>query len=65
MERKDDMSSSIVGMVAGLLLAIATVVGGLTGLLLALVLGAIGYVVGGQLAGEVDLSQLVQGRRRG
>jgi hypothetical protein len=48
-----------------LLLAIATVAGGLLGLLLAVVLGAVGYAVGGHLDGDFDLAELARGRRRG
>ncbi|GAA1749693.1 DUF2273 domain-containing protein [Aeromicrobium alkaliterrae] len=58
------MTTSTVGLIAGLLLAIAIAVGGFTGFLVALVLGTAGYLVGGHVDGEVDLSALV-GRRRG
>lgn len=56
------MSTSTVGLLAGLLIAVAAASGGLVGFLIALVLGAAGYLVGAQLDGEVDLSRLV-GRR--
>lgn len=58
------MTTSTIGMLAGLLLAIAAVVGGLTGLLLAIVLGAVGYVLGAHFDGELDLSNVFS-RRRG
>lgn len=58
------MSTSTIGLLAGLLLGIAAVVGGLGGFLVALVLGVVGYFVGGQYDGELDLSQL-WARKRG
>ncbi len=57
------MTTSTIGLLAGLLLGIAAASGGLTGFLVALVLGVIGYLAGGQLDGEVNLGALV-GRRR-
>lgn len=57
------MTTSTIGLVAGLLLGVAAAAGGLTGFLVALVLGVIGYLAGGQFDGEVDLSALV-GRQR-
>ena len=59
------MNRSSLGLVAGLLLAIATVAGGLLGLLLAVVLGAVGYAIGGHLDVDFDLVELARGRRRG
>ncbi len=57
------MTTSTIGLIAGLLLAIAIVVGGLVGFLLAVVLGAAGYLIGGHIDGELDLSALMRGRR--
>lgn len=57
------MTTSSLGLIAGLLLAIAVVAGGFTGLLLGLVFGAAGYLVGGHLDGQVDLRALLRGRR--
>ncbi|MDQ3615771.1 MAG: hypothetical protein M3393_03940 [Actinomycetota bacterium] len=57
------MTTSTIGLIAGLLLGIAAAVGGLSAFLVALALGVIGYLAGGQLDGEVDLGALV-GRRR-
>lgn len=57
------MRISQLGLIAGLLLAIAIVAGGFTGLLLAIVLGAGGYLLGGHLDDEFDLSALLRGRR--
>lgn len=58
------MSTSTVGLLAGLLLAIAAAVGGFGAFIIALVLGAAGYAIGGHFDGELDLSALL-GRRRG
>ncbi|MBC7275783.1 MULTISPECIES: DUF2273 domain-containing protein [Nocardioides] len=57
------MTNSTLGLVAGLLLTIAIVTGGLVGLLLAIVLGGAGYLIGGQVDGELDLRSLLRGRR--
>jgi hypothetical protein len=57
------MTTSTIGLIAGLLLGIAAAAGGFSGFLIALVLGVIGYAAGGQLDGEIDLSTLL-GRRR-
>lgn len=57
------MTTSTLGLVAGLLLTIAITTGGLTGLLLAVVLGTIGYLAGGHVDGEVDVRALLRGRR--
>ena len=59
------MTTSTIGLVAGLLLGIAAAAGGFSGFLIALVLGVAGYVVGGRYDGEIDLSQLFGGRSRG
>lgn len=50
------MSGSVTGLFAGLLLAVAALVGGFNGFLLAFVLGAVGWLVGALLSGEVDAS---------
>jgi hypothetical protein len=59
------MTTATVGMLAGVLLGVAAAAGGFTGFLIALVLGAIGYVIGGQRDGEFDVTTWLQGRRRG
>jgi uncharacterized membrane protein len=59
------VTTSTIGLIAGLLLGVAAAAGGFWGFLLALVLGVVGYAVGGQYDGEVDLGQLLGGRRRG
>lgn len=57
------MTTSTIGLIAGLLLGVAAAAGGFFGFLIALVLGVVGYAVGGHYDGEIDLSVLV-GRRR-
>ncbi len=58
------MTTSTIGLIAGLLLGIATAAGGFFGFLIALVLGVAGYLIGGHYDGELDLSKLMGGRRR-
>ncbi|MCW2818663.1 MAG: hypothetical protein JWR42_1450 [Marmoricola sp.] len=58
------MTTSTIGLIAGLLLAIAAAAGGFVGFLIAIVLGAAGYMIGGHFDGELDLSQIVR-RDRG
>lgn len=59
------MTTSTIGLVAGLLLGVAAAAGGFWGFLVTLVLGTVGYLVGGQVAGELDVAQLRGPRRRG
>ncbi|WP_432497593.1 hypothetical protein [Kineococcus gypseus] len=59
------MSQSSVGMLAGLLLAVAAAVGGWPAFLLALLLGTLGFLAGAQLSGRLDLIGLVSSRGRG
>lgn len=59
------MTTSSIGLIAGLLLGIAAAAGGFTGFLVALVLGVGGYLVGGHFDGEIDLGQLLGRRNRG
>jgi nitrate/nitrite transporter NarK len=59
------MTTSSLGLIAGLLLGIAAAAGGLTGFVVALILGVAGYLIGGQRDGEFDLSALFPGSRRG
>ncbi|MFI2105314.1 DUF2273 domain-containing protein [Isoptericola sp. NPDC019693] len=54
-----------VGLLAGLLLALAVTTGGFLGFLLAIVLGGVGLLVGAHLDGRMDLGALLGGRRRG
>lgn len=57
------MKTSTLGLFIGLLLAIAIAIGGFSAFLGALVLGAIGWVVGAQLDGDVDVNQVLRDRR--
>lgn len=57
------MKTSTLGLLVGLLLAIAIAVGGFSALLGAIVLGAIGWLAGAHLDGDVDVAQLLRGRR--
>lgn len=57
------MTTSTIGLLAGLLLGVAAAAGGFFGFLIAVVLGAVGYAAGGHFDGEIDLSALL-GRRR-
>ncbi|MBA2774736.1 MAG: hypothetical protein H0U36_11935 [Nocardioidaceae bacterium] len=59
------MTTSTIGLLAGLLLAIAAAAGGFVGFLIAVVLGTAGYLIGGHYDGEVDLSALLGRRNRG
>ena len=59
------MNKAVIGLFAGLLLALAALVGGFWGLVLALVFGLIGVVVGLQLEGTLDLGAVVRSRGRG
>ncbi|WP_430785259.1 hypothetical protein [Actinoplanes sp. G11-F43] len=59
------MSASTAGLLAGLLLALVGATGGLGWCVVAVLLGAVGYLVGAQLDGRIDLTDLVPGRRRG
>lgn len=58
------MNFPIVGLFAGLLLALAGTTGGFGGFLLALVLGVAGYLLGAQKDGSVDLGALVPNNNR-
>lgn len=59
------MTTSTLGLLAGLLLGIAFAAGGFGGLIVAILLGAAGYLIGGQRDGEIDLSAVFKGRGRG
>lgn len=59
------MRTSTIGLLAGLLIAIAAAAGGFTGFLLALLFGAGGYLYGSYRDGEVDLQSILRGRGRG
>ena len=57
------MSLSIIGLIAGLLLAIAAAAGGWEYFLLGIVLAAFGFIIGKVLDGELDLSPYLSNRR--
>ncbi|MGI4895319.1 MAG: hypothetical protein ACRYF3_09420 [Janthinobacterium lividum] len=59
------MSSSIVGIFAGLLVSLIAILGGWDWFFLSLLFAAVGYVVGAHLEGKLDLSALVPGSSRG
>jgi uncharacterized membrane protein len=59
------MTTSTVGLLAGLLIAVAVAAGGFTGLLIALILGTAGYLIGAHRDGEIDVVAMVRGRGRG
>lgn len=59
------MKTSTLGLFAGLLLGVAAAAGGFTGFLIALVLGLIGFALGGQRDGDFDVTTLLRGRGRG
>ncbi|RRQ29737.1 DUF2273 domain-containing protein [Rhodococcus sp. Eu-32] len=59
------MNYTIVGLLTGLLLALAGIVGGFSGFVLALFLGAVGVAVGAHFDGRLDLTSLVRSRGRG
>jgi len=57
------VTTSTIGLLAGLLLGVAAATGGFGGFLIALVLGVVGYLVGGHYDGELDLNRML-GRKR-
>jgi len=57
------VTTSTIGLLAGLLLGIAAAVDGFGGFLIALVLGVVGYLIGGHYDGELDLNKML-GRNR-
>lgn len=56
------MPISIVGLFVGLLLAIAAAIGGFSFFVIGIVLGAVGFVVGKVLDGQLDLTPYLSGR---
>jgi len=58
------VTTSTIGLLAGLLLGIAAAAGGFFGFLIALVLGVVGYLAGGHYDGELDLVKLLNGKKR-
>ncbi|GAC66463.1 hypothetical protein [Gordonia soli] len=58
-------NNATIGLLAGLLLAIAVTTGGFGGFVLAILLGGIGLALGLQRDGAVDLGALLRSRNRG
>lgn len=56
------MSMAVVGMIAGMALGFAGYFGGFGAFLLVAALGAVGFVVGRLLEGDMDLGDLFRGR---
>lgn len=56
------MSTTIIGLFAGLLVGLGIAINGFYGFLVLLVFGAIGLVVGKVLDGDIDVSALLSGR---
>ncbi|GAC47547.1 DUF2273 domain-containing protein [Gordonia aichiensis] len=59
------INNAVVGLIVGLLLAIAATTGGFSGFILAIVLGAVGLVIGLHRDGVLDLGRLLKSRNRG
>ncbi len=59
------MTTSTLGLLAGILLGIAAAAGGFGGFLIALVLGVLGYLLGAHRDGELDFGALLRGHNRG
>ncbi|MBH0123008.1 DUF2273 domain-containing protein [Rhodococcus sp. NPDC003382] len=59
------MNNTVIGLLAGLLLAIAGIIGGFSGLLFAVLLGALGMAIGAHRDGLLDLGALLRSRGRG
>lgn len=59
------MNSTVVGLLAGLLLALAGILGGFAGFVFAVMLGALGMAIGAHRDGHVDLGALLRSRGRG
>ena len=59
------MSMAVIGMVAGMALAFAGYFGGFGAFLLVAALGAVGFVVGRLLEGDLELGDFFRSRERG
>ncbi|BCN45446.1 hypothetical protein RE943_36350 [Prescottella equi] len=53
------------GLIAGLLLALAGILGGFSGFVFAVLLGAVGMAIGAHRDGHLDLGALLRSRGRG
>lgn len=54
------LNNSQLGLLAGLLLAVAGVAGGFVGFVIALLLGAVGLLIGRYADGELDVADLAE-----
>ncbi len=59
------MNNTVVGLIAGLLLALAVILGGFSGFVFAVMLGGIGMAIGAHRDGHFDLGALLRSRGRG
>lgn len=59
------MSNTQIGLLAGLLLALAAITGGFGGVLLAVVFGTAAAALGAHRDGSIDLGAVVRGRVNG
>ncbi len=60
------MSTTVIGLFAGLLVGLGIAIDGLTGFLLLVVFGAVGFVIGKVIDGDLDLSSVLNsGSSRG
>ena len=59
------MNNTVIGLITGLLLALAGIIGGFGGFVFAVMLGGIGLAIGAHRDGHVDLGALLRGRGRG
>ncbi|AYJ50915.1 DUF2273 domain-containing protein [Rhodococcus sp. P1Y] len=59
------MNFTVVGLLTGLLLALAGIIGGFSAFVLALFLGAVGVAIGAHLDGRLDLTSVLRSRGRG
>lgn len=58
------MRASLIGLLVGIALGFAAAFGGLGAFLLVLVLGAVGFIVGKVIDGELDVLPYLSGRSR-
>ncbi|MEE3852788.1 DUF2273 domain-containing protein [Gordonia sp. LSe1-13] len=56
---------AVIGLFAGLMLALAATTGGLGGFVVAVLLGTVGVLAGLQLDGVIDVRAVVRSRNRG
>ena len=59
------MSAPVIGMFVGILLAFAAILNGFSGFVLAVVFGGLGYVIVGQVTGQLDVVGMIRSRSRG